>query len=82
MHAAKGQKRPPMVSELTAEQPLKANAICHGVAVALVTAGIVVESALLVRLGAMAGLAGALTFGWFTIEGVPWWLFVSQAPRS
>jgi len=67
MHAAKVKGKPPLVSELTAETPLRVHAVCHVAALALIAAGIVFDLALAVRLGAAAGLAGSLAFAAFAV---------------
>lgn len=65
MHAAGKDGKPALLSELTADLPLKLHAGCHISAVLLCSAGIVSNSALPVRLGAVVGLAGALAFATF-----------------
>ncbi len=65
MHAAGKGGMPPLLSELTAETPLRLHALCHGVAVLAVAAGIVLGSVPLVRIGAVSGLAGAVSFAVF-----------------
>jgi len=62
MHADRSSKRPPLISELTPERPLQLHAACHGVALALGSAGLILDSTLIVRLAAVSGLAGALAF--------------------
>ncbi|MDJ0949213.1 MAG: hypothetical protein QNJ94_09845 [Alphaproteobacteria bacterium] len=70
MHAAKAGGKAPLVSALTAAMPLKVHAICHAGALVLVAAGIVAESPVILRLGAVAGLVGALAFAAFAAEVV------------
>lgn len=67
MHATRsnGQTPRPM-SELSDSQPLKLHAACHLAALAILAASILIESPPLARLGAAAGLLGALAFAWFT----------------
>jgi hypothetical protein len=65
MHAAGQGGKPALLSELTADLPLKVHAGCHIGAVVLCSAGITMDTALLVRLGAAFGLAGALAFAAF-----------------
>lgn len=67
MHATRmpGQL-PPALSELTASLPLKLHACCHLAALALLSASIAIDSAMLARFGAATGLAGAIAFAWFT----------------
>jgi hypothetical protein len=67
MHAAKVKGKPPLLSELAAETPLRIHAVCHVAALALIAAGIAFDLALAVRLGALAGLAGSLAFGAFAL---------------
>jgi hypothetical protein len=57
--------KPPLLSELTAEQPLKLHAWCHLAALALITVGILADVTLLIRIGAAVGAVGAVAFGWF-----------------
>jgi len=65
MHAAGSGGRPPLVSALTPELPLKAHGLLHAIAIVSIAIGIVLDAALLVRLGALAGLGGALAFAVF-----------------
>lgn len=65
MHAAGKGGMPPLLSELTAETPLRIHALCHGGAVLAVAAGIAFTSVPLVRIGAVSGLVGAISFGVF-----------------
>jgi hypothetical protein len=67
MHAPRSAGgAPPLLSELAASRPLQAHAACHGGALLLLAAAIVADAAWLVRVGAGAGLVGALAFAWFT----------------
>jgi hypothetical protein len=69
MHAVRPQGgAPPALSELAAAWPLKLHAACHLGALAVVGTSIVMESLLLARVGAAAGLVGALAFAWFTAD--------------
>lgn len=68
MHAAGKSARPPLVSELSSALPLQVHAALHLAAIPLIAAGIVLEMALPVRIGAAAGLAGAAAFGVFGIK--------------
>ncbi|MBT5192058.1 MAG: hypothetical protein HN732_16340 [Rhodospirillaceae bacterium] len=66
MHAAANLKRrPPTVTALTAPGPLAIHLCCHCGALALLALGILLNLPLLVKLGAVLGLAGALAFVWF-----------------
>lgn len=67
MHSFRPGGKPALVSALTAEWPLKIHAACHAAALLLVAAGIVTDIGGLVRLGALAGLAGALAFLAFAV---------------
>ncbi len=66
MHVAGAGGKPVMLSELTAENPLKVHAGCHVGAVTLCSLGIIANSGMLVRFGAALGLTGALAFAVFT----------------
>lgn len=68
MHAAGHSGRPPLVSELSSALPLQLHAALHLAAVPLVSVGIVVDSGLVVRIGATAGLVGALAFAVFAFR--------------
>jgi hypothetical protein len=61
---------PRLLSELAASRPLQMHAACHGGALALVVAAILVDAAWLARIGAAVGLVGALAFAWFTADVV------------
>lgn len=65
MHSYRPGIKPVLVSALTAELPLKIHLWCHLAALAAVAAGIVAGQYWLVRLGATAGLAGAVAFAVF-----------------
>ena len=65
MHAASGGV---LMSELAAARPLRLHALCHGAALALMAAAMVLDLAPLLRLGAAAGLAGAIAFAWFSAD--------------
>ncbi|HSM20138.1 MAG TPA: hypothetical protein VK844_07200 [Hyphomicrobiales bacterium] len=67
MHAPKVKGKPPLVSELTPETPLRIHAACHVAALILIAAGIALDLALAVRIGAAVGLAGSLAFAAFTV---------------
>ena len=62
MHAAGKGGMPPLLSELTADTPLKIHAICHITALVLCSIGIVTENISLVTTGATSGLIGAVSF--------------------
>ena len=66
MHVAGAGGKPVLLSELTADLPLKVHAGCHVSAVLLCSLGIVTNSAMLARFGASLGVTGALAFAAFT----------------
>jgi hypothetical protein len=65
MHARRIDGKAPLVSALSPQFPLKVHAFLHLSALILIAAGIVADRALLLRLGAAAGLGGALAFAAF-----------------
>ncbi|MDH3740139.1 MAG: hypothetical protein OER56_00960 [Hyphomicrobiales bacterium] len=65
MHAAGKGGKPALLSELTADLPLKVHAGCHISAVLFCSLGITMNMGTLVQLGAILGLAGALAFAAF-----------------
>lgn len=65
MHASGASGKPARVSDLTAELPLRIHALAHAAGFVLVAIGIVLDLSVLVQLGAIAGLAGALAFAVF-----------------
>jgi hypothetical protein len=67
MHVAGAGGKPVLLSELTAELPLKVHAGCHVSAVILCSFGIIANSGMLVRFGAVLGLTGALALAFFTL---------------
>lgn len=67
MHATRPGGKPPLVSQLTLERPLRLHAAAHGLALACLAAGIVLGTPALIRLGAVVGTAGALAFAWFAL---------------
>jgi hypothetical protein len=67
MHATRPGGKPPLVSELTLERPLRLHAGAHGLALAAVALGIVLAEPALVQVGAVVGTAGALAFSWFAL---------------
>ncbi len=78
MHAAGASGLPASPSSLTAEMPLKIHAFCHFGALAVCSAGIVLDQTLLVRLGAGLGVLGALAFAGFALN-VLWQLKAIRA---
>ncbi|MCP5075572.1 MAG: hypothetical protein GY947_20055 [Rhodobacteraceae bacterium] len=67
MHAAGPSGLPPLLSELTAEGPLKFHAVCHLLAILFCSAGVALDQAGLVRLGAGFGAFSAIGFAIFSI---------------
>ncbi len=68
MNMSKLSLKPPRLSELAPEWPLKIHALCHAVALALCLAGIALDISQIVRFGALIGCAGAAAFAWFTFS--------------
>jgi hypothetical protein len=67
MHASRSAgAAPPLLSELAAAAPLKLHAVCHGLALAVLSLAIAADSASLARVGSAVGLVGAVAFAWFT----------------
>jgi hypothetical protein len=67
MHVGKARGRPPLLSEIGPERPLRIHAFAHGAAVLLIGAGIMADVGHLVQAGAIIGLVGSLAFGWFAL---------------
>lgn len=70
MHASGRAGLPLLLSDLTAQGPLRVHAICHLSALALVSLGIVANLTILVQVGAATGMAGAIAFAVFAINVV------------
>jgi hypothetical protein len=68
MHSSGMGGKPAMLSQLTAQLPLKIHFICHVTALALMGAAILGDWVWPMRLGAAFGLAGAVSFVAFTVE--------------
>lgn len=68
MHASDASGLPPLLSELTAEGPLKLHAICHCVALVACIPGILLDHTLLIQIGTATGGVGALAFAIFNIK--------------
>jgi hypothetical protein len=69
MHTARAPAgAPPLGSDLAGSALLKAHAICHCTALALLAVAIVADLDGLVRLGTSVGLVGGLAFAWFTAD--------------
>ena len=67
MHAARGSRRPPTASSLSAQRPLALHFACHLLALALLVLALLLDSTLLVRLAAVVGALGAGAFGLFFV---------------
>lgn len=67
MHASGHAGVPALLSDLTADLPLRIHAVCHFAALALIMAGIVFDLTLSIRIGAALGTLGALAFSAFAI---------------
>lgn len=65
MHATDKAGQPARLSELTADLPLRIHAVCHIGAVLMCSASVLLTSAMIARVGAAAGLAGAVAFAVF-----------------
>ena len=65
MHAAGKSGLPPLLSDLTAEGPLRVHAFCHLTALATCLSGILFDLTVLVQIGAAFGCVGAVAFGVF-----------------
>jgi hypothetical protein len=55
------------MSEMTATGSLKWHAICHGLALTLIALAIVADDSVLMLIGGVIGLAGAVSFAWFVL---------------
>ena len=70
MHTGGRGGRPALVSELARDSLLRVHMWGHMAGLVLVGAGILLDQGVIVRLGALAGLAGAISFAWFVGEVV------------
>ena len=57
-----------IVSELAGAPSLKLHAVCHGLALAILAVAIVLDNAMVARVGSAIGLVGAMAFAWFTAD--------------
>jgi hypothetical protein len=62
MHVAGKSGLPPLLSDLAPDGPLKIHMICHFAAIVLCAAGIFLDQALLIQIGAGFGVFGAIAF--------------------
>ena len=65
MHAARGSKRPPTPSSLSADRPLAIHFFCHLAALAGLALAVVADSPLIAALAAGVGALGAAAFAGF-----------------
>jgi hypothetical protein len=65
MHAAGNGGKPPRLSELTPVRPAQVHVVCHFLALAIVAVGIVLDATVLIQMGILIGLAGAVSFALF-----------------
>lgn len=68
MHASGTEGLPLLISDLTAEAPLRIHTFAHFAAVTLIAAGILLNDSMVIRLGATVGLVGALAFAAFAVN--------------
>lgn len=68
LHAAAGKRRGPTASMLTHERALKAHFACHLTALGGLALALVLDAGWLARAAALAGLAGAIAFGFFHVH--------------
>lgn len=82
MHAGKARGRPPLLSEIGPGRPLNIHATCHFAALILVGAGIIGDFGIVIRIGAIVGMAGAVAFLWFAITVLRHILPRQNAPQE
>ena len=68
MHAARGHRRPPTPSSMTAVRPLRAHLMLHAAALLLLAVAIVADFAWLAAAAAAVGAAGALAYAAFFVN--------------
>jgi hypothetical protein len=59
-----------VVSELAGALSLRLHAVCHALAVATIAAAIVLDDAMVARIGSAIGLFGAMAFAYFTLDAI------------
>jgi hypothetical protein len=57
-----------IVSELAGARSLKLHAVCHATALAVLASAIILDDAMVARVGSAIGLVGAMAFAWFTAD--------------
>lgn len=77
MHASGASGLPMLISDLTAQTPLRIHTFAHFAAITVVAAGIVMANTLIIQLGAAIGVIGAIAFAIFAIN-VALKLYASQ----
>lgn len=82
MHASRGKHRPPTPSSLAAGPALRIHFVCHVAALAVLITAIVADNAWLARIGALAGLVGAMAFIGFLVQVVRRMFGAGIASRS
>ena len=70
MHASGRAGLPLLLSDLTAEGPLRLHAVCHLSALVLASIGILLDLTVLVQIGAASGMVGAIAFAGFAFNVV------------
>lgn len=80
MHATPGRRGPPTPTSLTAERPLAVGIRCHCAASALLLAGVLIDSAWVVRGAGAVGLAGAA--GWALFVRHAWQRMRAKPARA
>lgn len=68
MHSSALGGKPALLSRLSPKLPVDIHLVCHGAALALIGISILGGWAWPMRLGVLAGLAGAISFGVYTVE--------------
>jgi len=81
MNMSKRSVKPPRLSELAAEWPLRVHAVCHVAALGLGLAGIMLDISGLIFIGAGLGVVGALCFAGFTLGVARSYLRYHKAPE-
>jgi hypothetical protein len=68
-----------IVSELAGAPSLKLHAVCHATALAVLAVAIILDDAMVARVGSAIGLVGAIAFAWFTADIIRRMLPAKQA---
>ncbi len=67
MNMNKKGVKAPRLSEMANETSLNVHAVCHGLAVLIISLGIVLDQTLFVQAGAISGVIGSISFLWFVL---------------